>query len=175
MTDYTSDITSLLDKQKIWECLLCYTRGVDRLDRELALDAFHPDALIDQGAFSGDRVAFVDWVLGHHREHQQTTQHTMTNFSCDLDGATAHAETYVTYYGVNREGRDSFAVGRYVDRLEFRQGKWAIVDRVCMTEGATDLDKNAIVAQFAPTSSSLARSQRDVSDPSYLRPLRLPR
>jgi hypothetical protein len=165
----------LVDRQKIWECLLRYTRGVDRLDRALTLAAFHPDAMIDQGAFRGGREAFADWVLGHHRDHQAVTQHTMTNFLCEIDGEFAHSETYVSYYGVNLTGKDSFAVGRYVDRLERRAGQWRIVDRVCVTEGATDFDKNAVVARFSPGPQSIARSTRNTSDPSYARPLAIQR
>lgn len=32
MTPNTSEITSLLAKQKIWECLLRYSRGTDMTD-----------------------------------------------------------------------------------------------------------------------------------------------
>lgn len=175
MTDQTDAIAQLLARDAIWQVLLRYTRGIDRLDRELALSAFHADARIDQGSIAGTRETFVDWVLAHHREHQLISQHMMTNFNCEVSGSTAHAETYVSYYGVNRSGDDSFAVGRYVDRLDCCDGRWTIVDRVCMTEGATDFTRNTLVAQFAPAAGSIALSQRSKADPSYLRPLQLAR
>lgn len=168
-------IGEIIDRQRIWDCLLRYTRGVDRLDRDLALACFHADAMIDQGAFKGDREAFVDWVIGVHRDQQVLTQHIMANHSCEIAGDEAHAETYVTYYGVNPGGTDAFAVGRYVDRLERRDGHWGVTDRVCMTEGATDLVRNQVVARFAPPPGSVARTARDRSDPSYHRPLVVPR
>ncbi|MDT5346858.1 MAG: hypothetical protein QOH91_145, partial [Mycobacterium sp.] len=48
----------------------------------------------------------------------------------------AHAETYYLFIGTDREPADHITIsgGRYVDRLERRDGRWAIVDRVCVAE-----------------------------------------
>lgn len=178
MEDLERNIRELLDRQKIWNALICYTRGVDRLDRELMLRAFHPDALIDQGTFKGNREELADWVLTYHQQNQRLTQHLMTNHYCDLDDKVAHAETHVVYYGTNPEdnpeGTDAFAVGRYIDRLECRDGDWAIAARVCTTEGSANLTKNALLQKFVIPPESLAKPSRDPADPSYLRPLIIP-
>ena len=39
MGDETSE---LMDRQRIWECMLRYARGMDRLDVDLVLSAYHP-------------------------------------------------------------------------------------------------------------------------------------
>lgn len=167
-------LKTLIARQQIWECLLAYTRGLDRLDRELLLSGFHVDAIIDQGSFKGDREAFADWVMGVHREHQTITQHTMTNFHCEIIGDKAFSEAYVTYYGVNINGEtDTFAVGRYIDELELRDGRWGIVERVCVTEAATNLDKTQLGGPLI--AGSIAISTRDKQDPSYKRPLGIAR
>ncbi len=167
-------IRELVDRQQIWDALLRYTRGVDRLDRELMLSAFHVDARIDQGTFKGSREALADWVLTYHRDNQLLTQHLMTNHYCEIENAVAHTETYVAYFGTNPAGSEAFAVGRYIDRLERRETGWAIADRVCTTEGTTDFPKNGLLEQFKPPEGSLARPTRDRADPAYIRPLRIP-
>ena len=43
----------LLDKQEIYEVILRYCRGIDRLDEELLLSVFHPDAYADFGTLKG--------------------------------------------------------------------------------------------------------------------------
>lgn len=171
MSNLESSISELINRQKIWDCLLRYTRGVDRLDRELMLSCFHDDALIDQGTFKGTRENLADWVLTYHQNNQSLTQHLMTNHFCEIDGQIAHAETHVAYYGTNLSGKDSFAVGRYIDRLECRANGWAVAARVCTTEGTTDFDKNGLMDHFKAPAGSLAAPTRDHSDPSYLRPL----
>lgn len=174
MDDMAEAVRELLDRQRIWEALLCYTRGVDRLDRALMLSAFHEDAVIDQGSFKGTREALADWVLEYHRQNQLFTQHLMTNHSCEIDGDSAHAETHVVYFGTNPADAEAFAVGRYIDRLERRATGWGIAQRVCTTEGATDLVKNDLLQQMQPRPGSLAIPRRDKADPSYLRPLVIP-
>ena len=175
MTNSDADVQELIDRQRIWECLLRYTRGMDRLDRELVLSAYHPGGMEDHGAFVGSCEKFTDRVLAFHREQENLTQHIMSNHRCEIEGDVAHAETYVSCYAVNREGRGSYSLGRFIDRLEKRDGRWGIVDRVCVREGSTDFPANDFVANFSVQPNSLARPTRDRDDPSYLRPLRVRR
>jgi hypothetical protein len=168
----------LLDRQAIWDCLHRYTRGVDRLDRELLLSAYHADAIDDHGAFVGAPAAFADWALPHHREHQRSTQHLILNHSCELDGDTAHSETYCLYVGVNRNGSIDVIGNRYVDRLE-RRGHWAIARRVCVVEWVSSLPGESQVdpAMRAAIQALMANTHtaRDRTDLSYQRPLDITR
>ena len=45
----------------------------------------------------------------------------------EIDGDVAHAETYWFYGAKNRDGSNWLAGGRYLDRLERRDGAWRIV------------------------------------------------
>jgi hypothetical protein len=175
MSSLEASLKELIDRQKIWDCLLRYARGVDRLDRELMLSAFAENALIDQGSFKGSRDALADWVLVYHAQNQTLTQHMMTNHYCEINGDVAHTETCVAYYGTNPQGKDAFAVGRYIDRLVCEANDWLIVDRVCTTEGAANLDKNDLLAALKPVFGSIAVPTRNRADPSYRRPLVIPR
>lgn len=175
MTHLESTVQELIDRQNIWDCLLRYTRGVDRLDRQLMLSAFDENALIDQGSFKGSREELANWVLTYHQDNQLLTQHMMTNHYCEINGDVAHTETCVAYYGTNAAGKDAFAVGRYIDRLQRGMNGWLIADRVCTTEGAADLEKNNLLATLKPLFGSIALPTRDRDDPSYRRPLHIPR
>ncbi|MBV8062138.1 MAG: nuclear transport factor 2 family protein [Nevskia sp.] len=173
--DDKAALQRLLDRQAIQDCLLRYTRGVDRLDRELLISAYHADAIDDHGAFVGSPAAFADWALPHHREHQSCTYHLILNHSCELDRDSAHGETYCVYVGVNRNGTIDLIGNRYLDRLERREGNWAILRRVCVVEwasslpGAAQLEPNMRAAVAALMAGSGA--SRDPGDISYRRPL----
>ncbi len=97
-------LRELVDRQAIHDVILRYCRGVDRMDRELLLSAYHPDAIDDHGLFVGGPEAFADYFLAFHQSQQSATQHIITNHSCELDGDTAHCETYWLFAAMNREG-----------------------------------------------------------------------
>ena len=52
-TDTSARLQTLLDRQDILDCLIRFSRGMDRFDRELFLSAFHADATIAAGSFVG--------------------------------------------------------------------------------------------------------------------------
>jgi SnoaL-like domain len=53
-------IRELLDRQAILDCIHRYTRGMDRHDKEMALSAYHPDAIDDHGLYCGVAKDFID-------------------------------------------------------------------------------------------------------------------
>ena len=134
----TPDLIAFLaeskDRQDIHDCLLRYTRGVDRHDTELMRSAYHADAVDEHGVASGDPVSFCDWAIGYHAEGQHQHHHAITNTSLDLDGDIAHGETYYMFWADNRVGPPTLSFGRYIDRFEKRDGRWAIARRVCLNE-----------------------------------------
>jgi SnoaL-like domain len=76
---HLAEIRALLDRHAIVDCMMRYARGVDRLDRELVVSAFHPDAVIDQGMFVGSPVRFADWALSMHERLHESHQHFVMN------------------------------------------------------------------------------------------------
>lgn len=176
MTDIPQKLQQLIDRQDILDCVNRYCSGVDRFDRDLLLSVYHPDAIDDHGSFVGPPEAFADWAFAYHAKYQTGHKHYILNHLCELDGDTAHTETYWVFAGVNREGpATSLHGGRYLDRFEKRDGRWAIAARKCIIEwggalGDVDVPQEAIDAYAA---TGLAR--RDQGDPAYQRPLKVER
>jgi hypothetical protein len=175
MTEAMTALGELIDRQRIWECMLRYARGMDRLDRELALSAYHTGAIEDHGALIAPCEQFVDQVLEFHRNTERVTHHILSNHSCEIDGNTAHAETYIRCFSVMLSGSHHLAFGRFVDRLEKRDGRWGIVSRVSLPEGAAELTAFNDRAGMINDIRTLGYPARDRTDPSYLRPLPLTR
>jgi ketosteroid isomerase-like protein len=177
-------VVELQDRQAIQDCLARYSRGIDRLDRELLLSVYHPDAVDDHGVFVGSPAEFVDWAIAMHTATHLSHQHCVLNSTVDLDGDVAHVETYYLFAGMNRAGEPlAVSGGRYVDRFEKREGRWAIAARVCVRDWAPldavpeSLDASAmtVVKGLDAATVALMRSgdqpARDRSDVSYRRPL----
>jgi hypothetical protein len=78
-------VTRLADRQAISDVLMTYSRGIDRLDRELLLSVYHEDAIDDHGVFVGSPEEFVDWAIAMHTATHLSHQHCIFNFTCDLD------------------------------------------------------------------------------------------
>jgi len=158
----------LRDRQEIMDVLLRYTRGTDRLDVELIRSAFHEDGIDSHGKVTGTNEDFLAWWLPG-QEQREATQHYLMNHTVDLDGDSAHAETYFMAF-VKSHGEDELHVygGRYVDRLERREGEWRIAVRVVAHEWNMVGDASAMQAEIA----GRHRGVRSRADPSYERPLR---
>jgi hypothetical protein len=189
MTPSIEELAVALDeiqnRAAIWQCLLRYARGVDRFDREMILSAFHPDAIDDHGKFVGGPQEFADWALGQHTKAHLGHLHNLFNHTCDLDGDVAHAETYFMFAAMNREGKPLVLNGgRYLDRLEKRDGEWRIAYRTLMREwGLMDERPDpGDLSSFTSTRAYLSEEvrafmnggfppRRDSTDPSYQRPL----
>jgi hypothetical protein len=181
--ELTSAVRELQDRQAIHDCLMTYSRGIDRLDRELLLSIYHPDAVDDHGVFVGSPTEFVDWAIGMHTSTHLSHQHCIFNYTIVLEGDVAHTEAYYMFVGLNRTGKPlSMSGGRYLDRFEKRDGRWAIAARVAVRDWAPleeipeTLDQSAMtVVPLTPEITALARAggqiSRDRSDVSYQRPL----
>jgi hypothetical protein len=136
MTDSTdliaSDVIETIARLKIADMLTRYSRGIDRCDIDTLLQTFWPDGTCDYG--SG--------VINAHEWSRNTveglkrmlrTQHATSNMAIDIDGDKARSETYCqAYHEVDGpDGRVEMVVGgRYLDRIEKRDGVWKVFSRV---------------------------------------------
>lgn len=169
MTD--ARVQALLDRQDILDCLIRFSRGMDRFDRALFLSAFHPDATIAAGPFVGSPGDCYDWAMPMHEAGQVATHHNLLNHSCDIAGDAAHAETYYLFVGRNRDDSNWIAGGRYVDRLERRGGAWRIALRTNMIEWSGTVPALPIPFRDVPGIDGNGRAARGPADISYRRPL----
>ena len=164
-----TQIQNLLDRQAILDCIHRYTRGVDRHDAELVASAFHPDAIDDHGHFCGTPDGLIEYLNGIHTELFSDHLHFVTNHLADITGDTAHTETYYLMIGRHRHGGQAgLWSGRYIDRFERRDGRWAIAARVIVPA----ISQDTLSGEDAGTAQrAFSASQWDRSDKSYDRPL----
>ncbi len=168
----------LLDRQDILDCLTRFCRGMDRFDRELYLSAFHNDAEMAAGPYVGDVAGCWDWAKPMHEAGQVLTHHALLNNTVEIEGDTAHSETYYQFVARNHPWEEGggetvmLAGGRYIDRLERRSGTWKIALRTNIIEWSCL--QPSLPPPFAdvPDITVNGVSARDKSDPSYARPLK---
>jgi hypothetical protein len=170
-TDQAARIQQMLDRQDILDCLTRFSRGLDRLDREIFLSAFHTDAVCAAGPFVGGPVALWDWSSKMHEQGQYATQHNLLNHTCEITGDTAHTETYYQFAARNRDDSNWIAGGRYIDRLERREGEWKIALRTNAIEWSGVLPTMPIPFADVPDINHNGTPGRNKQDPSYQRPL----
>ena len=162
------EVRHLRDRLEIQDCIHRYCRGLDRLDRDIALSAYHADGSDDRGgAFVGSPAEFLDWVFPDLR-NAKGTSHNISNISCEISGDVAHAESYITFHVWSADDKNVIIGGaRYVDRLERRDGRWAIAHREALMDYMVRLEASPM------RSGGLLTGTRDKTDRSYVRPLGL--
>jgi SnoaL-like domain len=161
----------LLHREEILDCLTRFSRGMDRFDRELFLSAFHADATIAAGEFVGGPADLYAWASAMHEQGQIATSHNLLNHTCDIAGDTAHTETYYLFVGRNRDDTNWIAGGRYLDRLERREGAWRIALRTNAIEWSGLVPTLPIPYADVPDIHLNGTPSRSREDPSYRRPL----
>jgi hypothetical protein len=164
-------LEALLDRQDILDCLTRFSRGMDRFDREVFLSAFHGDAVIAAGPFVGGPAQLYDWASKLHEQGQSYTHHNLLNCTCDIAGDVAHTETYYLFVGRNRDDSNWLAGGRYIDRLERRNGVWKIALRTNAIEWSGMVPTMPIPFADVPGINLNGAPSRNRDDPSYQRPL----
>ena len=129
------DIQRLKDRQAIYDCLMRYSRGVDRLDVDLLKSAYHADATDDHGIFNGNAWEFAEFIGPFDASigvQQQThrVDHALIEF---VSTNEARVESYNLTF-IDAETDDGMAAaivgGRYLDRFERRSGEWKIAHRL---------------------------------------------
>jgi hypothetical protein len=165
-------VAHLETRTEIRDCIERYARGMDRRDREILRSAYHDGAVDDHVGFVGEVDDFIDWAYAYHST-QTRYQHYLLNHTADIDGDEAHAETYYLFVGTDKEPANHLTLsgGRYIDRLERRDGRWAIVDRVCVVEWNAESSSLITDEVIAMMSGTMKLPTHDRSDPSYARPL----
>jgi hypothetical protein len=189
-------LTRLLDKQACAEVMMTYCRAIDHRDEALLRSVFHPDSWHRHGfegpssdpsrpsspGKPGDFVAFALGVLATHTH----THHQLGNIFVEIeDATTAFTEAYFTAYHRMRAKGDPLASanaydtpmdfwvgGRYMDRMEKRDGVWKIAARIGMTDWMR-LEPPSSQGYFA-TPADL-RSRQDTGDMVYRRRVELRR
>lgn len=129
-----SDLEFVIAQARIRDCLARLARGEDRRDAALVSGAYWPDAVDDHGIFVGGRPEYLAWVVPGAAAIT-VTSHVLGQTLLDLRGDEARAETHVTAYhrvDLGEQEHDIVIGGRYLDRLERRDGEWRIAHRTML-------------------------------------------
>jgi ketosteroid isomerase-like protein len=165
------DVQYLLDRTAILDCIARHARGCDRHDVDLVRAAYHDDGMDEHGFAVNPGPGYAEWANKTHAETAIAHTHNITTHSCDIDGDTAHAESYVIVVLIGRDGGSAqFITGRYLDRLERRGGQWRIAVRRSTVEGMFLADARVLQTTFFKEQGYLVGT-RDRHDLSYQRPL----
>ena len=160
---------NLHDRQDILDCITREARGRDRQDVELTLSAFWDDALDEHGPRVTSALEYPEQANAGHARFFKATCHNLANHSCEIDGDIAHCETYVVGAMLIGNLKNTILlIGRYIDRMERRDGEWRIARRRTIVD--TSLQGDASFLQ-TPMVTGFPKGVWSKADPSYQRPL----
>lgn len=128
-----AEIQDCIDRQQIHYKLMLYSHGIDRCDIDFLKQVFWPDGTCDYG---GEDLNAYEWaeatVAG--LSTMERTQHSVSNYLLTVDGDAAECESYCTAYhllkGEDGSLTDMVVGGRYLDKIEKRDGEWRIASRL---------------------------------------------
>lgn len=170
------DISELIEtvrylkaREDIRDCIMREVRGRDRHDVDLVAGCYWPEGFDEHGPNITAAPNYPARANAGHAAFFAATSHNITNHLCEIDGNTAHCETYVVGALLSKDGSVcTIAPGRYIDRLEKREGEWRILHRRCTVdmsiEGSAEWLKSPAIRGFL-------KPVWDKSDISYQRPV----
>ncbi len=172
MSERDPEVQVLLDKQEIYEVLCTYTRGLDRLDRDLLESVYHPGAIHEHASvFKGSATDFIETAV-NTLSKIGPTNHYMHNLLIDVEGDVAHTELYgVAFQRIEKDGEpyDCLVGARAMDRFERRDGTWKIAHRRTILDWNHDAPASETwslgVLGPPPGPADLGTKTKD--DPSY--------
>ena len=124
------DVAYLMDRQAILDCIASHARGHDRHDSQMLTAAYHDDGYDEHGNAINAGPKYAEWINPVHAAGSQNHLHNITTHTCEIDGDIAHAESYVLVTLLDHSGETArFINGRYIDRLEKRDGVWRLAVR----------------------------------------------
>ncbi len=167
--DIAATVRLLKDRQDILDCITREARGRDRHDVALTGSSYWDDGLDQHGPNITPATAYPDRANAGHAMFFAATSHNITNHACEIDGDTAHCETYVVGGLLSKdEDTSKIAPGRYIDRLERRNGEWRILHRRCIIDMVIEGSARWLES---PEIKGFLKPQWDKSDISYQRPI----
>ena len=129
--DAAAELHDLCARRDIYDAVCRYMRGQDRLMPEAQRSAFHDDAYVDCGVFSGDAAAYVEFAQGLLATFK-SSHHLIGQVQITVDGGTAHGEVYfIAWHRIVEDGvdKDLLVAGRYIDEYQDRGTGWKIAKR----------------------------------------------
>jgi SnoaL-like domain len=165
-------VNYLKDRQDILDCIQRESRARDRQDSDQIAGCWWPEGVDEHGAVVTFAPDYPARANKGHRMNFHMTSHNITNHVCALEGDTANCESYVIgalhwlpgNAASGSEGETTtIAIGRYLDRLEKRNGEWRILVRRCTIEASVNSDGSWV---HSPNVKGFLKALWDGKDPS---------
>ncbi len=185
------EISELVARQKCYDVLTRYCRALDRADVELMRTVYWEDAIDDHGVYKGNAQEFSEFIIREIQNWFEVTMHAICNVHMEYGNDVMCTESYlIAYHKVKGErdkieavqGSKYFAAldldkvgdthhvflygGRYIDRLEKKEGEWKIAHRRVVMDWNENWPGNTILDD-GMFSTLLLRGSRDQQDPVY--------
>jgi hypothetical protein len=141
------------DESAIANVLTDYSLALDWLDVDLLDSVFWDDATIDYGFFKGTGAEFKPILLGLESSFGRRW-HFTSQLRIALAGNTAKVSSYNFSVATTSQAAPDAAgltgfFGYYVDRLEKREGRWAIASRKHLLVAGTNWADMPIIGDLA--------------------------
>jgi hypothetical protein len=163
----------LMDRQAILDCIARHARGHDRHDVELLTAAYHSDGVDEHGYAINSGPKYAAWANAAHTAGSKLHLHNITTHICDIDGDIAYCESYVLVGLLNQDEKSARLInGRYIDRLERRDGQWKIALRRSTVDLLISGDASILSAPLFKD-QGYVKGMQDKRDLCYQRPLSL--
>ena len=109
-----------------------YARAADERDVDALAALFHPDAVITGARGELDLEGWLDTMRGPRTF--PTSMHVLGDPLIELDGDTAHLDTYAIVHQLGGEGQGDMTLGiRYLDDAVRTDAGWVIRRRTAST------------------------------------------
>jgi hypothetical protein len=153
------------DAEGVRQAIYRYARGVDRLDAELIVGAFWPDARVTLGSiYDGDPDGFVAVAVGFMGMFA-ATRHDVGNIVLTQSDDSMGYEAYVrAWHWQQAAGTELEVLGRYIGRAEKRSGEWRLAEHGELMDWGAERPANA---EWFVANCELEKGQRGRADGSY--------
>jgi len=169
----SEDVRYLKDRLEIQDLIASHARGHDRLDADLITATYHEDGVDEHGHAINVGAHYAEWANAVHAGGSLLHLHNITTHLCEIVGDVAHCESYVIVGLLNNDGKTARLInGRYVDRIERRDGRWKIALRRATVDLLLMGDASILQAPIFKE-QGYAKGARDKGDICYQRPLTL--
>lgn len=162
-------VRGIKDRQDILDVIRRESRGRDRQDVDQIAACWWPEGIDEHGPIVMKAPDYPARANAGHTRFFSATMHHITTHTCEIEGDTAHCETYVIGTMLSRDKQAmKIAPGRYFDRLEKRGDEWRILYRRCTVEMSMDGSAEWV---NGPMCKGFLRSVWSKDDISYQRPI----
>ncbi|MEH6519018.1 MAG: nuclear transport factor 2 family protein [Halioglobus sp.] len=154
------------DQLAIHDILSLHSRGLDRLDQATIQAAYWPEAEVDYGSYKGGAHNFAELVVGALAGQYELTRHLLSNTLVEFTDNIACSESCVTAGHLLLGAQEEMLFyGRYLDRLEKRNGQWKIMHRQVVIDWSKRIP--VVDERSSEAFADLAKGAHIDNDPLY--------